>query len=103
MTEEKMTSPAVTDEVRVPDHVVYREFAAETVVLNLRTGLYHGLNSTGGRMLEAVEAAGSISAAVEKLADGWDVPRTRVERDLRAFCAGLAERGLLELYGDRGR
>ena len=32
--------------VRVPEHVVYRDFAEQTVVLNLRTGRYHGLNET---------------------------------------------------------
>lgn len=33
----------------VPDHVVYRAFVDETVVLNLDTGRYHGLNAVGGR------------------------------------------------------
>ena len=41
----------------VPDHVVYREFVNETVVLNLETGTYHGLNPSGGRMLEALGSA----------------------------------------------
>ena len=42
---------------RLPQHVVHRSFVAETVVLNLRTGKYHGLNPTAGRMLEALDAA----------------------------------------------
>ena len=40
--------------VRVPDHVVYRDFAEQTVVLNLRTGRYHGLNETSSQMLDAL-------------------------------------------------
>jgi hypothetical protein len=35
----------------VPDGVVHRDFEAETLLLNLRSGTYHGLNVTGGRML----------------------------------------------------
>ena len=38
--------------VRVPDHVVYRDFAEQTVALNLHTGRYHGLNETSAEMLE---------------------------------------------------
>ena len=30
-----------------PQHVVHREFAKETVILNLQSGMYHGLNPTG--------------------------------------------------------
>ena len=29
--------------LRVPEHVVYRSFGEETVVVNLRSGKYHGL------------------------------------------------------------
>ena len=32
----------------VADHVVYRAFALETVVVNLERGVYHGLNPTAG-------------------------------------------------------
>jgi hypothetical protein len=31
-----------TPGVRLPEHVVYRSFEAETVLLNLRTGEYYG-------------------------------------------------------------
>ena len=33
----------------VPEHVVYRTFVSETVVLNLQSGHYHGINTSGGR------------------------------------------------------
>jgi hypothetical protein len=52
-------NPLITDpdtllsaSLRLPQHVVHRSFVAETVVLNLQTGKYHGLNPVGGRMLE---------------------------------------------------
>ena len=54
--------------VRLPQHVVHRSFVAETVVLNLRTGKYHGLNPTAGKMLEALDAAPTVGAAVPVLA-----------------------------------
>jgi hypothetical protein len=81
----------------VPPHVVYRPFASETVVLNLETGLYHGLNPTGGRMLEELERADSVRSAAAALATEFGVPVADLERDLADFCLGLADRGLVEL------
>ena len=31
--------------IRLPDHVVFRRFPAETVLLNLQTGHYHGVRT----------------------------------------------------------
>jgi hypothetical protein len=83
--------------VRVPDHVVHRRFPAETVVLNLETGRYHGLNPTGGRMLEVVESAANLRQAANQLANEYGRALGEIERDLRAFCIELAERGLVVL------
>jgi hypothetical protein len=83
--------------VRVPQHVVYRAFPAETVVLNLETGLYHGLNATGGQMLEVLERADSVRSAVQLLAADYGVPPADVERDVQELCEGLESRGLILL------
>jgi hypothetical protein len=85
---------------RVPAHVVYRTFAVETVVLNLETGQYHGLNRTGGRMLDLLSQDRSISDAATRLADEYGRPPEEIERDLSAFCTELADRGLIELVAN---
>jgi hypothetical protein len=78
---------------------VFRGFATETVVLNLETGKYHGLNPTGGRMLEVLEKTPNVAEAATKLAAQFGVPLDEIRRDLLTFCEDLAERGLLELDG----
>ena len=83
--------------VRLPQHVVHRTFVAETVVLNLNTGKYHGLNPTAGKMLEALDAAPSLEAAVPLLTDEFGVGQNQIESDLLALCRGLLERGLVEV------
>lgn len=83
--------------VRVPDHVVYRVFAAETVVLNLETGKYHGLNTSAGRMLETIEATATLQQASEQLATHYDLPQDEMLRALQGFCADLSTRGLIEI------
>jgi hypothetical protein len=84
---------------RVPGHVVYRDFVNETVVLNLETGTYHGLNRTAGLMLTALEGAVSVREAAAKLAAemGWD-PET-AERDMVGLCRTLDESGLIQFDG----
>jgi hypothetical protein len=83
--------------VRIPDHVVRRDFPGETVVLNLETGRYHGLNATAGRMLGALEAAQSIGCAVAALAREFGISHDEINRDLLELCGALSDRGLLEL------
>jgi hypothetical protein len=92
----RTTAPLLDQRYAVPDHVVSRAFAAETVVLNLRTGSYHGLNPVAGRMLELIDRTGDPGAAVETILSEWAVDRDRVERDMTALCADLLERGLIE-------
>ena len=87
-------------EVRVPTHVVYRAFPAETVVLNLETGQYHGLNPTGGRMLEALAEAGTIAQAAEQLETEFEVDRERLETDLLGLCRLLAQRDLIHVSAE---
>jgi hypothetical protein len=86
----------------VPEHVVHRAFAAETVVLNLKTGGYHGLNPVAGRMLEVLEETGSPREAVARVVAEWDVGQEQVESDATSLCAELLERGLIEPAGARG-
>jgi hypothetical protein len=92
-------APALIERsVRLPANVVYREFVQETIVLNLESGLYHSLNSTGGNMLRALESAGTIAAAAKALAEEYPgVGVDRLRQDLTGFCNGLAERGLIEI------
>lgn len=83
--------------VRVPQHVVHRSFPSETVVLNLQTGKYHGLNPTAGRMLQALAEDGSVRAAAAAVAEAYEQPLTATERDICDLCEALIERGLIEI------
>jgi hypothetical protein len=105
MASRPSTDTLLAARVRLPQHVVHRSFVAETVVLNLQTGQYHGLNPTAGRMLQALQDAPTVGAAVPELAGEYGVPPEQIERDLLALARALLERGLIETVdgdGDRG-
>jgi len=87
----------------MPQHVVHRSFPTETVVLNLQTGKYHGLNPTAGRMLEVLATKGELRAAAAAVAEEYDQPLAATERDICDLCEALLERGLIEIDdGDAG-
>jgi Coenzyme PQQ synthesis protein D (PqqD) len=102
MTSNPKTTDVLESRAHVPGHVVYREFVNETVVLNLQTGQYHGLNPSGGRMLDAITKVASVREAAQILAEEYQRPVDEIEGDLVAFCADLVDRGLIELSRNAG-
>jgi len=100
MEAERSRESILAAHASVPDHVVYREFVNETVVLNLETGTYHGLNTSGGKMLETLRAAGTVREAAVNLAAHYSTPVSKIEEDLYAFCLHLLDLGLVELRHD---
>jgi hypothetical protein len=102
MSEAPIEVTVLAGTARVPAHVVYRSFPRETVVLNLDTGKYHGLNPTAGRMLEVLEVSETVEAAAAQLAQEYGRGLEEIRRDLYKLCVELRERGLLELVSDDG-
>jgi hypothetical protein len=87
----------LASKVSVPEHVVARAFAGETVVLNLHTGKYHGLDPVAGRLFDMLPRSGSVSLAAQELAREYEQPEEEVARDVVDFCLELRERGLITL------
>lgn len=90
--------PEILDSrVEVPEHAVFRRFAAETVVLDIRTGKYHGLDQAAARMLEALVETGDVRTAAERLATQSERPFGEVARELCELCISLETRELIAL------
>ena len=57
----------------VPSHVVYRSFEGETLLLNLESGEYYGLNETGSRLLELMsQNSQPLRESIRRLADEYE-------------------------------
>ncbi|MDX6726492.1 MAG: hypothetical protein QOK49_1297, partial [Baekduia sp.] len=57
----------------------------------------HGLNPSGGAMLEALQREGTIRASVPEIAERFGQPEERIEQDMLTLCRDLGERGLIAL------
>lgn len=86
-------------QVVVPRHVVHRSFASETVLLNVQTGHYHGMDAVGGRFFETLIGSSSIGDAATVLAHEYEQPIERIQEDMGKFCEELRDLGLIELSG----
>ncbi len=82
----------------VPSHVLVRFLDRESVLLNLETERYFGLDETGTRMWQLVTAAPSLEVAYRQLLDEFDVDEQLLRRNLSDLVDQLAENGLLKLH-----
>jgi hypothetical protein len=82
---------------RVPEEVLISEVGGESVLLNLRSERYFGLDEIGTDMWAALTASGSVSGACETLLAKYDVDASRLRQDLEALVKNLTEHGLLEV------
>ena len=97
-----LTSALVWEQVRtlraiIPHHVVHRTLASETVLLNIETGHYYGMDEAGGRFFAVLRDAGSVESAVATLTREFDAPPEQIRADMLRYCGELLQHGLIEL------
>jgi hypothetical protein len=90
------TEELLRSHLHVPDHVAFREFPNETVVLNLKTGRYHSLNPVAGDMLKTLEDVGDIEQAAQRLAERYEASPSEIRADLTELVSKMVQRELLE-------
>ena len=83
--------------VTLPEHVVRRAFAEESIALNLDTGQYHGLNPIAAAMIDALETGSTGEEVVQRFAQEYDESTERIRGDLLRLLRDLTERGLVEI------
>ena len=84
-----------TDRAKVHNDVLLSNLQEESVILNLDSERYYGLDSVGTRMLSVLTSSHSIEAAYERLAAEYDVDREMLRKDLLELVEHLITQGLL--------
>ena len=88
---------SLADRVTVPAHVLVRFLDKESVLLNIETERYFGLDETGTRMWQLVTVASSVDAAYAQLLDEYDVEAELLRSNLTELLTRLVENGLLQV------
>ena len=84
-----------TDRVAVPDGVLISQLQEESVILNLESERYFGLDDVGTRFLSVLTSSESIDAAYQTLSAEYDVDPYILRQDLLALVENLVDQGLL--------
>jgi len=90
-----MTLLTFDDRLLQPAHVLVRFLDEESVLLNINTERYFGLDETGTRMWQLVTAAPKIEVAYRQLLDEYDVTPELLRENLTDLLNRLVENGLL--------
>jgi hypothetical protein len=81
----------------VPRHVLVRHLEGESVLLNLQTERYFGLDTTGTRMWEHLASSPSIEEAYERLLEEFEVEPGLLRANLSELLTNLVQNGLLNV------
>ncbi len=81
--------------VTVSPKVLFQELDGEAVLLDLRSECYFGLDATGTRIWQLLDAHGDLDRVFQTMLWEYEVDATTLRRDLDRFIADLMDQGLL--------
>ena len=87
--------PTLASRVRVNDDVLFQELQGEAVVLNLKSGVYFGLDPVGTRIWQLFAAHELLSEIAQTIVAEYDVTEDRSAADLLALVIDLERNGLV--------
>jgi len=90
-------SISFSDRVAIPDDVLISNLQEESVILNLESERYFGLDSIGTRILTLLTTSDSIEAAYKTLLQEYDVDGQVLREDLITLVEDLAAKGLIRV------
>lgn len=82
-------------QLSIPPQVMSRLVGEETVLLDLSSGIYFGLDGVGKRIWETVADGQSLAQTIAVITSEFEVEEPQAEADVVEFASNLLERGLL--------
>ena len=92
-----MTRIQGDERFRIPDDVVFREVAEESMILHLGSGIYFGLDEVGTRAWQLLAEHGSVDAVCAAMTEEFDASPATIRADVMALIDDLLAKNLLEV------
>ena len=83
--------------ITVNPDVISQEVSGETVILDLNSENYFGLDEVGTRIWQLIEEKGNLQAIVDQLLSEYDVSEDQLLEDLEVLLTQVADIGLVSL------
>jgi hypothetical protein len=79
-----------------PSHV-FCDLAGEAVILDLREGIYYGLNRVGARVWQLLQQPTTVEKLVGRISAEYDASPYQVEEDISWLLIALSSHRLIEV------
>jgi hypothetical protein len=86
---------ASTDQFFVHPSVICRELSGETVLLNLESGVYYGLDSVGTRVWQLIVQGRTIAGVCDTMLEEYEVAPDLLHADVTRLVGELRDRGIV--------
>lgn len=87
----------LSDKVAIPTQVMARTVGDETVILDLASGTYFGLDPVGARIWQLMSEGQPLAAICDTLLDEYEVTRETLEGDILRLTEDLRAKGLVSI------
>ena len=88
---------STTTQVKAGADQVSCELNEETAILDMKTGVYYGLDPVGARVWELIQQPQTADAVVQQLLDEYEVAAEDCTRDVLALLTDMREHKLIEI------
>lgn len=87
----------LTDKASIPAQVMARQVGNETVILDLGSGTYFGLDPVGARIWQLMTEGKTLGEICDALLGEYDVTREALEKDLIELAESLLAQKLISI------
>jgi Coenzyme PQQ synthesis protein D (PqqD) len=87
----------LTDKVTIPEQVMARQVGEETVILDLASGTYFGLDPVGARIWQLLTEGRTLVEVCETILAEYEVTREDIERDVLSLAEELHAKQLIRI------
>jgi len=90
----------MSQRIEISPDVLFQEVGGETVLLDLESEHYFGLDAVGTRIWALLGEGASVGAVVDTLLQEYEVERETLEADVAELLSRLAEAGLIRFAAE---
>ena len=85
----------LSDSLSIPSQVMARTVGDETVILDLASGTYFGLDPVGARIWQLISEGKTLAEICATMLEEYEVTPEQLQGDVIKLAGELAERGLV--------
>jgi hypothetical protein len=82
------------------DEQISSDLGGESVILNMKTGVYHGLNEVGARVWDLIEKPKAVKQIKQVLLEEYEVEADVCTDDLFSLLNSLKNAGLIKVRNE---